>query len=233
MASAQYNKYMETYSVKNKYMEIYGAMKIADDIIDPVIGTYCGRPVRQSELLFNTKKKAYEISIDGAIVEIRPQDLLPKSIRASGESDKVACADIDLLGSTPITNVYCHDRYPSITVSHIVDDAIELLRTKKRLSMSLQYLRQEKTDWRLCVELTYPDESSKLIECTFDKKAFDRHEASIDKYAGLKAKLDTNTFLKLRIAYLLFQAQKLRMDDAISLRYASDIFRITHITQRR
>ena len=42
--------------------------------------------------------------------------------------------------------------------------------------------------------------------------AFDRaYRTDIDMQAGLKAKLDTDTYIKLRIAFLLFEA--LKVDD--------------------
>ena len=64
----------------------------------------------------------------------------------------------------------------------------------------------------------------KIIECVFTKKAFDRMSSEIDKHAKLKARLDTNTFLKLRIAFLLYEAQKLGKRDAQLVNL--DVFRI-------
>jgi hypothetical protein len=65
----------------------------------------------------------------------------------------------------------------------------------------------------------------KILEVVFTHKAFDRaYSTDLDKYAGLKARLDTNTFIKLRIAYLLYQALKLNDSDAKKI--SLDIFRI-------
>ena len=57
--------------------------------------------------------------------------------------------------------------------------------------------------------------------------AFDRaHKTDIDMHAGLMAKLDTNTYIKLRIAFLLYEALKTCEYNKQSM--DSDIFEIIY-----
>ena len=54
--------------------------------------------------------------------------------------------------------------------------------------------------------------SDKTLMVVIKHTAFDRaYRTDIDIQAGLKAKLDTDTYIKLRIAFLLFEA--LKVDD--------------------
>lgn len=62
--------------------------------------------------------------------------------------------------------------------------------------------------------------------------AFDRaHRTDIDMYAGLKAKLDTDTYIKLRIAFLLYEALKTSEYDKQQMN--SDIFEIIYSDRKR
>ena len=54
--------------------------------------------------------------------------------------------------------------------------------------------------------------------------ASDRVKQETDDYAGPKAKLDTNAYIKLRIAFLLYEALKLRDEDARKI--SLDLFKI-------
>ena len=56
---------------------------------------------------------------------------------------------------------------------------------------------------------------------------FDRaHKTDVDMHAGLMAKLDTNTYIKLRIAFLLYEALKTCEYDKHQM--DSDIFKILY-----
>ena len=126
--------------------------------------------------------------------------------------------------------IYYHDRFPSIPVREIVNDAILMLRAKKRLNISLHSFRREGngSEFRLVIKVLHdnlpPVGSGKIIECLLNKKCFDRMKCEADRYAKLRAKLDTNTYLKLRVAWLLYQAQKLSDQDAS--RMVLDVFRV-------
>ena len=61
-------------------------------------------------------------------------------------------------------------------------------------------------------DMPFVQGSTKTLLVLIKHAAFDRaHRTDIDKFAGLKAKLDTDTYIKLRIAFLLFEA--LKVDD--------------------
>ena len=50
---------------------------------------------------------------------------------------------------------------------------------------------------------------SKTLTVVIKQTAFDRaHKTTVDNYAGLKAELDTDTYIKLRIAFLLYETIK-------------------------
>lgn len=156
-------------------------------------------------------------------------------------AENMACADMPEVKpchkshkDVPMPKVYYHDRFPSMTAPEIVDDAILMLRTKKNLDISLRSFNKEGDDWRLVYEVeterfkTAPSWERKTIECVFTDKAFDRTTSEIDRHAKLKARLDTNTFLKLRIAFLLYEAQKIGKRDYRLVNL--DVFRILSIS---
>lgn len=126
--------------------------------------------------------------------------------------------------------VYYHDRFPSIPIRSIIDDAIELLNNKKKLHISKISFHNEKfsdQDYRLAISSLFPTNVvlRKTLEVVINHRAFDRaYKTELDEYAGLKARLDTNTYIKLRIAFLLYEAIKLRDEDARKI--SLDIFRI-------
>jgi hypothetical protein len=123
--------------------------------------------------------------------------------------------------------VYYHDRYPTIPIRSIIDDALELLNEKKNLHISKISFSQSHPDFRLAISSLFPTNVvlRKTLEVLINHAAFDRaYKTDLDKYAGLKARLDTNTYIKLRIAYLLYQALKLRDEEAKKI--TLDIFKI-------
>ena len=149
-------------------------------------------------------------------------------------SNTVACCDLPELKPDYNPNdkvkVYYHDRFPSIPIRSIIDDAIELLNNKKNLHISKISLHNEKfsdQDYRLAISSRIPERPGyiKTLEVAINHTAFDRaYKTELDGYAKLRARLDTNTYIKLRIAFLLYQALKLRDEDARKISLA--IFRI-------
>ena len=114
-------------------------------------------------------------------------------------------------------SIYYHDRFPSIPIQSIIDDAIELLNTKMKLHVSKISFSQSHTDIRLAVSSKTTDRPGyvKTLEVLINHSVFDRsYKSWLDAGAGLKAKLDTNTYIKLRIAFLLYKTLKLSDDDA-------------------
>ena len=127
----------------------------------------------------------------------------------------VACVDIPK--PTPDYNpnaapkIYFNDRFPSVPARIIIDEAIKLLNAKKNLRLT-------KVDVELAFEgfklILYSDVPAargmgKDLVVLIKHTVFDRaHKSDIDAEARLMAKLDTNTYIKLRIAFLLYEALK-------------------------
>ena len=128
----------------------------------------------------------------------------------------VAC--MDLPKPTPYYDpsaaptVYYNDRFPSKRSGDIIDEAIKLLNTKKNLHMTKISVDQifEGFKIRIRSDMPFIQGSDKTLVAVIKHAAFDRaHRTEIDMYAGLKAKLDTDTYIKLRIAFLLYEALKI------------------------
>ncbi len=130
----------------------------------------------------------------------------------------VAC--MDLPKPTPPTpdfdpsaapKVYFNERFPSKRSGDIIDEAIKLLNTKKDLHMTKMLTDQVFEGFKLSLHSDMPAARGmgKTLIVLIKHAAFDRaHRSDIDDEARLMAKLDTNTYIKLRIAFLLYEALK-------------------------
>ena len=127
----------------------------------------------------------------------------------------VACAEMPK--PTPdydpkaMPKVYFNSRFPSKRSGDIIDEAIELLNTKKNANMTKVSINQVFEGFRLRLHSDTPAVRGmgKTLVVLIKHAAFDRaHESDIDAEARLMAKLDTNTYIKLRIAFLLYEALK-------------------------
>ena len=145
----------------------------------------------------------------------------------------VAC--MDLPKPTPDYNpnampkVYYNDRFPSKRSGDIIDEAIELLNAKKDLHMTKVGINQlfEGFKLRLHSDMPITRGLGKTLIVLIKHTAFDRaHKTDIDMHAGLMAKLDTDTYIKLRIAFLLYEALKTCGYNKQSM--DSDIFEILY-----
>ena len=130
----------------------------------------------------------------------------------------VACMDIPESkpyydpSAAPI--VYRYNRFPSAPAKTIIDEAIKLLNVKKNLHMTKISVDQIFEGFKLRIYSNTPSVQGpdKGLVITIKHTAFDRaYRTDIDMQARLKAKLDTDTYIKLRIAFLLFEA--LKVDD--------------------
>ena len=153
----------------------------------------------------------------------------------SGVSDPadavVAC--MGLSKSTPYYDpnaaptVYHHNRFPSVSASTIISEAIKLLNAKKNLNLTKTTIDQVFEGFRLIIHSDTPvvrglTETSVVL---IKHAAFDRaHRTEIDVQAGLMAKLDTDTYIRLRIAFLLYEALKTSEYDKQQMN--SDIFEV-------
>ena len=130
----------------------------------------------------------------------------------------VACMDIPepkpYYDPSAAPTIYHHDRFPSMPARTIIDEAIKLLNAKKNLHMTKISVDQVFEGFKLVInsDMPFVQGSDTTLVVVIKHAAFDRaHKTDIDMQAGLKAKLDTDTYIKLRIAFLLFEA--LKVDD--------------------
>ena len=146
----------------------------------------------------------------------------------------VACAET--LKPTPDFDpkagpkVYFNSRFPSKRSGDIIDEAIELLNAKKNVNMTKVSVNQVFEGFKLRLHSDTPAARGmgKTLIVLIKHTAFDRaHRSDIDAQARLMAKLDTNTYIKLRIAFLLYEALKTCGYNKQSM--DSDIFEILYV----
>ena len=161
-----------------------------------------------------------------------PIDALYRGI-INSRDNVVAC--MDLPKPTPyydpsaMPKVYYNDRFPSKRSGDIIDEAIELLNAKKDLHMTKTSVNQVFEGFKLRLHSDMPAVRGmgKNLVVLIKHAAFDRaHKTDIDMHAGLMAKLDTNTYINLRIAFLLYEALKTCEYNKQSM--DSDIFEILY-----
>ena len=109
--------------------------------------------------------------------------------------------------------VYYQPRYPSKPPMVIIEEALELLNSKKHLGIgNIELSKTSDSTIRLTLSSDTSAERpeySRVLSVCIDYKAFDRtYEMETDEEAGLMAKLDTDTYIKLRLAFLINQALK-------------------------
>ena len=152
----------------------------------------------------------------------------------------VACADMlkptsyyDPYDPSAVPKIYYNDRFPSKRSVDIIDEAIELLNAKKNVHMTKVSANLsvnqvfEGFKLRLHSDMPAAGGMGKTMIVLIKHTAFDRaHRTDIDAQARLMAKLDTNTYIKLRIAFLLYEALKTCEYDKHQM--DSDIFRILY-----
>ena len=145
----------------------------------------------------------------------------------------VACMDLPKLkpdyDPKAVPKVYYNDRFPSKRSGDIIDEAIELLNSKKNVNMTKVSVNQvfEGFKLRLHSDTSAARGMGKTLGVLIKHTAFDRaHKTDIDAEARLMAKLDTNTYIKLRIAFLLYEALKTCEYNKQSM--DSDIFEILY-----
>lgn len=136
----------------------------------------------------------------------------------------VAC--MDLPKPTPYYDpnatptVYYNDRFSSVPAQTIIEEAIKLLETKKNLHMTKIMIDQIFEGFKISIrsDMSIIPGLEKTLIAVIKHAAFDRAQRTdIDKFAGLKAKLDTDTYIKLRIAFLLYEALKADDDNKQSI----------------
>ena len=109
--------------------------------------------------------------------------------------------------------VYYQPRYPSKPPMAIIEEALELLNSKKHLGIgNIELSKTSDSTIRLTLSSDATAEIpgyQRILSVHIDYKAFDRtHTMETDEEAGLAARLDTDTYIRLRIAFLINQALK-------------------------
>ena len=109
--------------------------------------------------------------------------------------------------------VYYQPRYPSKPPMVIIEEALELLNSKKHLGIgNIELSKTSDSTIRLTLSSDTSAERpeySRVLSVCIDYKAFDRtYGMETDEEAGLMTKLDTDTYIKLRLAFLINKALK-------------------------
>ena len=109
--------------------------------------------------------------------------------------------------------VYYQPRYPSKPPMTIIEEALELLNSKKHLGIgNIELSKVDKSTIRLTLSSAAAAEIpgyKRILSVWIKYKAFDRtYNMETDRDAGLTARLDTDTYIKLRLAFLINQALK-------------------------
>ena len=109
--------------------------------------------------------------------------------------------------------VYYQPRYPSKPPMVIIEEALELLNSKKHLGIgNIELSKTSDSTIRLTLSSDTTAEipgHQRILSVHIDYKAFDRtYEMETDEEAGLMTKLDTDTYIKLRLAFLINKALK-------------------------
>lgn len=125
--------------------------------------------------------------------------------------------------------VYFNDRFPSMPARTIIDEAIKLLNAKKNLRLIKVDVERvfDGFNLRMYSDMPATRGMGKNLVVLIKHTAFDRaHGTDVDADARLMAKLDTNTYIKLRIAFLLYEA--LKTCEYNKHQMDSDIFKILY-----
>lgn len=169
---------------------------------------------------------------DGYASNCDPIDALYRGI-IDPRDNVVACAEMPK--PTPdydpkaVPKVYYNNRFPSKRSGDIIDEAIKLLNAKKNVNMTKADINQVFEGFKLRLHSDMPAARGmgKTLVVLIKRAAFDRaHMTDIDAQARLMAKLDTDTYIKLRIAFLLYEALKTCEFNKQSM--DSDIFEILY-----
>ena len=125
--------------------------------------------------------------------------------------------------------VYYQPRYPSKPPMVIIEEALELLNSKKHLGIgNVELSKADRSIIRLTLSSVAAAEIpgyKRILSVWIKYKAFDRnYNMETDRDAGLTARLDTDTYIRLRIAFLINQA--LKRAETLALAPVLDVFKV-------
>ena len=109
--------------------------------------------------------------------------------------------------------VYYQPRYPSKPPMTIIEEALELLNSKKHLGIgNIELSKVDNSTIRLTLSSVAAAKIpgyKRVLSVWIEYKAFDRtYNMETDRDAGLTARLDTDTYIRLRLAFLINKALK-------------------------
>lgn len=196
--------------------------KLKNDLLDTILLNSGGRLIHDSldNVKANNNVKLHASAWDSLARKLEQADQIDALYRGPIDPRDAVVACMDLPKPTPYYDpnatptIYYNDRFPSMPARTIIDEAIKLLNAKKNLYMTKISVDQIFEGFKILIRSDMPisQGADKTLMVVIKHAAFDRaHSTDIDKFAGLKAKLDTDTYIKLRIAFLLFEA--LKVDD--------------------
>lgn len=195
-------------------------------------GTDAGKKELLNDIVRIGGRLVDDLGDDGYASNCDPIDALYRGI-VDPRDNVVAC--VEMPKPTPdydpkaMPKVYYNNRFPSKRSGDIIDEAIELLNAKKDLRMTKVDVERIFDGFKLRAHSDMPAVRGmgKTLVVLIKHTAFDRaHMTDIDAQAGLVAKLDTDTYIKLRIAFLLYEALKKCEFNKQSV--DSDIFKIIY-----
>ena len=125
--------------------------------------------------------------------------------------------------------VYYQPKYHSKPPMVIIEEALELLNSKKHLGIgNIELSKVDNSTIRLTLSSVAAAKIpgyKRILSVWIKYKAFDRtYNMETDKEAGLTARLDTDTYIRLRIAFLINQA--LKQAETLDLATVLDVFKV-------
>lgn len=195
-------------------------------------GTDAGKKDLLDSIVRLGGRLADDLGDNGYASNCDPIDALYRGI-IDPRDNVVACMEMPkptpYYDPSAMPKVYYNNRFPSKRSGDIIDEAIELLNAKKDLRMTKVDINQVFEGFKLRLHSDMPAVRGmgKTLVVLIKHSAFDRaHKTDIDMHAGLVAKLDTDTYIKLRVAFLLYEALKTCEYNKQSM--DSDIFEIIY-----
>lgn len=196
-----------------------GSDRLKNDFLDSIV-RMGGRFVHDfgNDTTADNNIKLHESAWDSLARKLEQADTIDALYRGALDPNDTMVACMDLPKPTPYYDpnatptIYYNDRFPSVNARTIIDEAIKLLNVKKNLHMTKISVDQIFEGFKILIrsDMPFVSGSEKTLLVLIKHAAFDRAQRTdIDMYAGLKAKLDTDTYIKLRIAFLLFEALKI------------------------
>lgn len=207
-----------------------GNDRLKNDFLDSIVrmgGRFVDDPI------VNNHEQIHSSAWDSLYRQLEPNDPIDALYRGMSDPADTVVACMDLPEPKPYYDpsaaptVYHYNRFPSVPASTIISEVIKLLNVKKNLNLSITTIDQVFDGFKLLIYSDTPAVRglNETLSVLIKHAAFDRAQRTdIDMYAGLKAKLDTDTYIKLRIAFLLYEALKTSEYDKQQMN--SDIFEV-------